>query len=109
MLESLAIARDTDSFTEVHRAQYFGLDEQQQTLIEKSIKFGQAFQAKNNTNQASLFDAFGETVELAEPKIPQIEEWSTFELLTKEKDVVNLPYRPSTSRLQTGVKLLLQR
>ena len=74
-----------DSFAGVHRAQYFGLDEQQQTLIEKSIKFGQAFQAKNNTNQASLFDAFGETVELAEPKIPQIEEWSTFELLTKKK------------------------
>ena len=90
VLESLAMAGAFDSFAGVHRAQYFGLDEQQQTLIEKSIKFGQAFQAKNNTNQASLFDAFGETVELAEPKIPQIEEWSTFELLTKEKDVVGI-------------------
>ena len=27
---------------------------------------------------------------MAEPKIPQIEEWSTFELLTKEKDVVGI-------------------
>ncbi|MEC7005287.1 MAG: DNA polymerase III subunit alpha, partial [Bacteroidota bacterium] len=90
VLESLAMAGAFDSFVGVHRAQYFGLDEHQQTLIEKSIKFGQAFQAKNNTNQASLFDAFGETVELAEPKIPHVEEWSTFELLTKEKDVVGI-------------------
>ena len=90
VLESLAMAGAFDSFIGVHRAQYFGLDEHQQTLIEKSIKFGQAFQAKNNTNQASLFDAFGETVELAEPKIPHVEEWSTFELLTKEKDVVGI-------------------
>ena len=90
VLESLAMAGAFDSFAGVHRAQYFGLDEHQQTLIEKSIKFGQAFQAKNNTNQASLFDAFGETVELAEPKIPHVEEWSTFELLTKEKDVVGI-------------------
>ena len=90
VLESLAMAGAFDSFVGVHRAQYFGLDEHQQTLIEKSIKFGQAFQAKNNTNQASLFDAFGETVELAEPRIPHVEEWSTFELLTKEKDVVGI-------------------
>ncbi|MEC8514778.1 MAG: DNA polymerase III subunit alpha, partial [Bacteroidota bacterium] len=90
VLESLAMAGAFDSFVGVHRAQYFGLDEHQQTLIEKSIKFGQAFQAKNNTNQASLFDAFGETVELAEPQIPHVEEWSTFELLTKEKDVVGI-------------------
>ena len=90
VLESLAMAGAFDSFKGLHRAQYFGLDEQQQSLIEKSIKFGQAFQAKNNTNQASLFDAFGETVELAEPNIPQVEEWSTFELLTKEKEVVGI-------------------
>ena len=90
VLESLAMAGAFDSFSGTHRAQYFALDEQQNTLIEKSIKFGQSFQSKNNTNQASLFDAFGETVELAEPKIPQIEEWSTFELLTKEKDVVGI-------------------
>ena len=54
VLESLAMAGAFDSFKGLHRAQYFGLDEQQQSLIEKSIKFGQAFQAKNNTNQASL-------------------------------------------------------
>ncbi len=46
VLESLAMAGAFDSFIGVHRAQYFGLDEHQQTLIEKSIKFGQAFQAK---------------------------------------------------------------
>ena len=37
-----------------------------------------------------MFDAIGESLELAEPQIPQTEEWSNFELLTKEKEVVGI-------------------
>ena len=78
------------SFSGFHRAQYFHIDEKQTSLIEKALKFGQAFQAKSNSNQVNLFDAFEESVELAEPKMPQVEEWSTFELLSKEKEVVGI-------------------
>ena len=42
VLESLAMAGAFDSFSGTHRAQYFALDEQQNTVIEKSIKFGQS-------------------------------------------------------------------
>ena len=37
-----------------------------------------------------MFDAIGESLELAEPEIPPTEEWSNFELLTKEKEVVGI-------------------
>ena len=90
VLESLAMGGGFDSFLGFHRAQYFHVDEKQTSLIEKALKFGQAFQAKSNSNQVNLFDALGESVELAEPKMPQVEEWSTFELLSKEKEVVGI-------------------
>jgi DNA polymerase-3 subunit alpha len=90
VLESLAMGGGFDSFTGHHRAQYFHIDEKQTSLIEKSIKFGQAFQAKSDSNQVNLFAALGESVELAEPKMPVIEEWSNFELLSKEKEVVGI-------------------
>ena len=90
VLESLAMGGGFDSFLGCHRAQYFHIDEKQTSLIEKALKFGQAFQAKSNSNQVNLFDALGESVELAEPKMPHVEEWSTFELLSKEKEVVGI-------------------
>ena len=90
VLESLAMGGAFDSFSGFHRAQYFHIDEKQTSLIEKALKFGQAFQAKSNSNQVNLFDALGESVELAEPKMPHVEEWSTFELLSKEKEVVGI-------------------
>ena len=90
VLESLAMGGGFDSFAGFHRAQYFHVDEKQTSLIEKALKFGQAFQAKTNSNQVNLFDALGESVELAEPKMPIVEQWSTFELLSKEKEVVGI-------------------
>jgi DNA polymerase-3 subunit alpha len=90
VLESLAMGGGFDSFNGFHRAQYFHVDEKQTSLIEKALKFGQAFQAKSNSNQVNLFDALGESVELAEPKMPQTEQWSNFELLSKEKEVVGI-------------------
>ena len=90
VLESLAMAGAFDSFIGYHRAQYFYVDEKQTSIIEKAIKFGQAFQTKNNSNQVNLFDSFGETVQLSVPNIPKVEPWSNFELLSKEKEVVGI-------------------
>ena len=90
VIESLAMAGAFDSFNNFHRAQFFNLDEKQVSFVEKLIKFGQAFQLKSNTQQVNMFDAVGESLQLAEPQIPPTEEWSTFELLTREKDVVGI-------------------
>tara|TARA_B110000971_G_scaffold72613_1_gene74551 strand:- start:8926 stop:13371 length:4446 start_codon:yes stop_codon:yes gene_type:complete len=90
VIESLAMAGAYDSFNNFHRAQFFNQDEKQVSFVEKLLKFGQAFQSKSNSQQVNMFDAIGESLELAEPQIPPTEEWSTFELLTKEKDVVGI-------------------
>ena len=79
-----------DSFNNFHRDQFFNVDEKQVSFVEKLLKFGQAFQSKSNSQQVNMFDAIGESLELAEPEIPPTEQWSNFELLTKEKEVVGI-------------------
>ncbi|MBM78610.1 MAG: DNA polymerase III subunit alpha [Crocinitomicaceae bacterium] len=90
VLESLTMAGAFDGFKGLHRAQYFHVDEKQTTLIEKAIKFGHAYQANKNSSQVNMFESLGESIELAEPTIHSSEEWSTFEMLTREKDVVGI-------------------
>jgi len=87
--EGLAVAGAFDCFEGVHRAQYFAIDERNQTLIEKAIKYGHAVQAAANSNQASLF---GETAdaEIPEPPIPDAPEWRTLDQLNREKEVVGV-------------------
>ena len=77
-----------DSFNNFHRAQFFQVDERQVSFVEKLIKFGQAFQAKSNSQQVNMFDAFGDSLKLAEPTIPESEKWSNFELLTRKKKLL---------------------
>ena len=90
VLESLVMSGAFDSFNNFHRAQFFQIDEKQISFVEKVIKFGQAFQSKANSQQVNMFDAFGDSLKLAEPQIPECDKWSNFELLTKEKDVVGI-------------------
>ena len=90
VLESLVMSGAFDSFNNFHRAQFFQVDEKQVSFVEKLIKFGQAFQAKSNSQQVNMFDAFGDSLKLAEPIIPESEKWSNFELLTREKEVVGI-------------------
>ena len=90
VLESLVMSGAFDSFKNFHRAQFFQTDEKQISFVEKIIKFGQVFQAKSNSHQVNMFDAFGDSVKLSEPQIPECDKWSNFELLTKEKEVVGI-------------------
>ncbi len=90
VLESLTMAGAFDEFKGLHRAQYFHVDEKQTTLIEKAIKFGHSFQANKNSSQVNMFESLGESIEIAEPIIHASEEWSTFEMLTREKEVVGI-------------------
>ena len=90
VLESLVMSGAFDSFKNFHRAQFFQIDEKQISFVEKVIKFGQAFQSKTNSHQVNMFDAFGDSLNLVEPQIPECKKWSNFELLTKEKEVVGI-------------------
>ncbi len=86
--EGLALAGALDSFTNVHRAQYFA-EENNRTFLANAIKFGANHQESINSSQASLF---GESSGVATPapKIPQVEEWSSLQQLNKEKEVVGI-------------------
>lgn len=91
VMESLAYAGAFDGFGDLHRAQYFGEDEKGRTLIENSLRYGTAFQTGQDSNQVSLFDmAGGEDIEIPTPGIPNVKEWSVFQELSAEKEVVGI-------------------
>jgi DNA polymerase-3 subunit alpha len=85
--ECLAQAGGFDSFTDIHRAQYFHIQPGEQThFIEKIIRYGGAFQNEKNA-APSLFGDNGNQ-QIAIPKIPECEVWGEIEKLKLEKEVV---------------------
>lgn len=87
--ESLAYAGGFDSFTNVHRAQYFQEDNSGRVFLENIIRYGQSFQENENSSQVSLFgEATG--TRMPEPEIPKAIEWSSMYKLKREKEVVGM-------------------
>ncbi|MEE2954072.1 MAG: DNA polymerase III subunit alpha [Bacteroidota bacterium] len=86
-LESIAYAGGFDSF-DIRRSQYF-FSEEDQSYIERMIKFGNKIQDDRNSSQ---FDMFGEINEstIQSPNPPDIKNWGTMEMLSKEKEVVGI-------------------
>ncbi len=90
VFEGLALGGAFDSFSNVHRAQYFHADKGDgMQFIEKVIKYGQNFQEKKDSSQASLFGEESE-VSLPEPAVPYCEPWSNLEQLSREKEVIGM-------------------
>lgn len=87
-MESMAYAGCFDSF-KAHRAQYFATDGSGKTLIENALKFGAAAQENENSSQFSMFGE-GTDIKMPEPQIPNSPEWSLFERLKYEQEVVGI-------------------
>ena len=87
--DGLVMAGGLDSFKNVHRAQYYQLDEKGVTFIERAIRYGNKYQENKNSAQISMF---GETSEIQfpEPEIPLAEKWGMMEELSKEKELVGI-------------------
>ncbi len=86
--ESLAYAGAFDTFTDLHRAQYFHTTNTDATpLIEKAIKYGNAAQEEKNASQVSMFGG-SSSVAMPLPKVAYCEPWSDIDKLKLEKDVV---------------------
>ena len=79
-LESLVLAGAMDSL-EGNRAQKF-------KAIEEALSFGSKARAAMASHSASLFGAVNETIEIEEPKLPDIPAWKTNERLAKEREVL---------------------
>ena len=86
-LESLVYSGGFDSF-EINRSKYFA-KVNEQSYIEKMIKFGNKLQDDKNSNQ---FDMFGNSIDslVKAPDLIDCDEWSTMDLLSKEKEVVGI-------------------
>jgi DNA polymerase-3 subunit alpha len=85
--ESLAMSGAFDGTGDYHRRQYLYTDDNNSSLIEKAIKFGNKMQAEKNASQQSLFgDANNQSLPL--PKIENCEPFSNIEKLKIEKEVV---------------------
>jgi DNA polymerase-3 subunit alpha len=87
--DGLVMAGGLDSFKNVHRAQYYQLDEKGVTFIERAIRFGNKYQENKNSAQVSLFGEASE-VQFPEPEIPFAEKWGMMEELSKEKELVGI-------------------
>ena len=86
--ENLVLAGGFDSFKN-KRAQYFNIDNDGLTFLEKTVKYGAKYQESVNSSQISLFGegAINDTSDLT---MPDCEEWINLERLKKEREVVGI-------------------
>src|SRR5690554_3777892 len=87
--ENLALAGGFDCFTDTHRAQYFTVDTDGVSFLEKVIRYGARHQENVNSAQVSLFGDSSD-VQIPEPVVPSAEEWGAMEKLAREKEVVGI-------------------
>jgi DNA polymerase-3 subunit alpha len=85
--ESLAMAGGFDCFEEFHRRQYLWAPENEQSLIEKVIRYANSKQAEKDAAQVSLFGG-DSNVATPLPRVMDCEPFSEMEKLKIEKDVV---------------------
>jgi len=86
--EALALSGAFDTFDDMHRAQFFHQERNEEiNFIEKIIKHTTILNSNINSMQQSLFGE-EEVVAVQNPPLPDIEPWSKLEQLKKEKEVV---------------------
>ena len=86
--ESLVMAGAFDEVDNYHRAQYFDIDNNGKTNLERLLRYGQSFQESRNEIENSLFADFAEEVRIEPPKINPAPEWPNMYLLNKEKEII---------------------
>jgi DNA polymerase-3 subunit alpha len=89
-LEALAMAGAFDSFGKHTRSQYFAPDENDQSFIEKLIRYGNKMQFESNNMQPSLFGEVMSTQSVQKPEPPLVPEWADLVLLEKERSLVGV-------------------
>ena len=89
-IESLIYSGAFDCFAEMHRAQYFATQPNENSNnLERIIKFGNVYQSSQQQMTNSLFGDL-EMPEATPPKILPCAEWNLMEKLNFEKDVTGI-------------------
>ena len=86
--EVLALSGGFDSFG-IKREQFFAPDSKGEVFLDTLIRYGQNYANAKKQMENSLFGDF-DNVEIAKPKPPQAEPWSSIEKLNKERDLVGI-------------------
>ena len=91
-LESLALAGAFDCFSEVQRSQFFAIDNEGISFIEKIVRYSAKISELKAAATQSLFGELGAGTgnDISMPKIPVSEPWSVMEQLKNEKEVVGV-------------------
>ena len=88
--ESLALSGGFDSFG-IRREDYFAANTKGEVSLDTVVRYGQMYQQEKAQMQNSLFGAFGDGVEIAQPPVPKNDvRWSDIERLNKERDLVGI-------------------
>ncbi len=89
--ESLAQGGAFDSFKEIpNRSQYFELNDNGETFIESSLKYGGLYKNDVANNQNTLFGSMSEEIAITKPPVLESEPWSNLEQLNREKELVGI-------------------
>ena len=90
-LESLALAGAFDCFPAVQRSQYFALDSDGTSFIDKIVRYASKMAELKAAATQSLFGELGAGTgnDISQPKIPTGDAWSAMEQL-KEKTVTTV-------------------
>lgn len=91
-LESLALAGAFDCFAEVQRSQFFAVDQDGISFIEKIVRYSAKISELKAAATQSLFGELGAGTgnDISMPKVPISEPWSVMEQLKNEKEVVGV-------------------
>ena len=73
----------------IKRSQYLAKESEGISFIDQLIRYGNRLQQEKNTTQQSLFgDAI--QMQIQKPEIPQAEDWSKLEKLSREKELIGI-------------------
>ena len=88
--ESLALSGGFDSFG-IRREDFFAANAKGEMFLDTLVRYGQLYQQEKAQMQNSLFGAFGDGVEIAQPPVPKSDiRWSDIERLNKERELVGI-------------------
>ena len=88
-IESLATAGAFDNLGNLKRSQFFAENGKEMSFIESLIKYGSKFQYDKQSRQQTLFGS-NVDIEIAKPRLPEVEEWPKLDKLNKEKELVGI-------------------
>lgn len=87
-IEKMAAVGVFDSFPDMHRAQFFHVDKDGKSFVEKLVTYGTRAQNQSEQMQFSIFDNAPVDVAVsAFPPIPICDKWFPFEQLKHEKEI----------------------